>query len=195
MFARRPLARWEPYRVRPSSPEAPDSWETGTKDHEGLAGLVAAVEYLAGLGELDDPAPAERPLRERLIAGMAAVERHEAVLSQRFLAGLAGVLTSGCSGSPTPTASPSGLRPSPSGSASRTPRGGRGAWAGKGSSSGTGTTTRWPSWSGWASRTRVARPAPASATTTRWPTSTGCWTRSPGWPAASSREALSHSTS
>jgi cysteine desulfurase family protein (TIGR01976 family) len=92
MFARRDrLAAWKPYRVRPSSPEAPDSWETGTKDHEGLAGLVAAVEYLAGLGELDDPAPAERPLRDRLTAGMAAVERHEAVLSERFLVGLAGL--------------------------------------------------------------------------------------------------------
>ena len=105
MFARRErLAAWEPYRVRPSSPDAPDSWETGTKDHEGLAGLVAAVEYLAGLGELDEPAPAERPLRDRLIDrhGRGRAPRGRPV---RTLPGRAGrrCRTSGCSGSPTPS--------------------------------------------------------------------------------------------
>ena len=90
MFARRErLAAWEPYRVRPSSRRRPGQLGDRHADHEGLAGLVAAVEYLAGLGELDESAPAERPRRDRLMDGMAAVERHEAGLSERFLAGLA----------------------------------------------------------------------------------------------------------
>ncbi len=35
------------YRVRPAS----DRWETGTQNHEGIAGTLAAVEYLAEVGE------------------------------------------------------------------------------------------------------------------------------------------------
>jgi selenocysteine lyase/cysteine desulfurase len=32
------LARLRPYKVRPASDDIPDRWETGTKNHEGLAG-------------------------------------------------------------------------------------------------------------------------------------------------------------
>jgi len=39
-----------PYKVAPSSDHSPHRWETGTGNHEGMAGLVAAVDYLAGLG-------------------------------------------------------------------------------------------------------------------------------------------------
>ena len=39
------------YKVRPASDVAPDKWEMGTKNHEGLAGVTAAVDYLAELGE------------------------------------------------------------------------------------------------------------------------------------------------
>jgi cysteine desulfurase family protein (TIGR01976 family) len=35
------------YKVRPAS----DRWETGTQNHEGIAGLLAAVEYLADVGD------------------------------------------------------------------------------------------------------------------------------------------------
>ena len=34
------------YKVRPAA----DHWETGTQNHEGIAGTLAAVEYLADLG-------------------------------------------------------------------------------------------------------------------------------------------------
>ena len=33
--------------------ELPGKWETGTKNHEGLAGTGAAIDYLAELGYLD----------------------------------------------------------------------------------------------------------------------------------------------
>jgi cysteine desulfurase family protein (TIGR01976 family) len=35
------------YKVRPAA----DHWETGTQNHEGIAGTLAAVEYLAEVGE------------------------------------------------------------------------------------------------------------------------------------------------
>ena len=44
------LAHFRPYKVKPASDEVPWRWETGTQNHEGLAGLVAAINYLAKLG-------------------------------------------------------------------------------------------------------------------------------------------------
>ncbi|MEA5575429.1 cysteine desulfurase-like protein [Anabaena sp. UHCC 0451] len=44
------LTRLTPYKVRPASNEVPSKWETGTLNHEGLAGLVATINYLAKLG-------------------------------------------------------------------------------------------------------------------------------------------------
>jgi cysteine desulfurase family protein (TIGR01976 family) len=38
------------YKVRPSNPNPPHKFETGTLNHEGLAGVLAAVNYLAGVG-------------------------------------------------------------------------------------------------------------------------------------------------
>jgi selenocysteine lyase/cysteine desulfurase len=38
------------YKVRPAEDEPPDKFETGTKNHEGLAGTTAAINYLADLG-------------------------------------------------------------------------------------------------------------------------------------------------
>jgi selenocysteine lyase/cysteine desulfurase len=38
------------YKVRPSNPGPPYKFETGTLNHEGLAGVAAAVEYLAQVG-------------------------------------------------------------------------------------------------------------------------------------------------
>ncbi|MEA5620474.1 cysteine desulfurase-like protein [Cronbergia sp. UHCC 0137] len=44
------LTRFSPYKVRPATEEVPARWETGTLNHEGLAGMVAAINYLAKLG-------------------------------------------------------------------------------------------------------------------------------------------------
>ena len=41
------LLRFRPYKVRPAPETLPDRWETGTQLHEGLAGVAAAIEYLA----------------------------------------------------------------------------------------------------------------------------------------------------
>ncbi len=44
------LERFPAYKVRPASNQAPERWETGTQNHEGLAGLVGLIDYLAMLG-------------------------------------------------------------------------------------------------------------------------------------------------
>jgi cysteine desulfurase family protein (TIGR01976 family) len=47
---REQLLRFRPYKVRPAPETLPDRWETGTQLHEGLAGVIAAIDYLADLG-------------------------------------------------------------------------------------------------------------------------------------------------
>lgn len=44
------LERFPAYKVRPSSNQAPERWETGTQNHEGLAGLTGVIDYLVMLG-------------------------------------------------------------------------------------------------------------------------------------------------
>jgi cysteine desulfurase family protein (TIGR01976 family) len=88
MFLRRELAdRLHAYKVRPAVDDHPDRWENGTKNHEGLAGFVAAVDYIASLAGEPFMEGADRR-RERVVAGMDAVGRFETELSARFLAGL-----------------------------------------------------------------------------------------------------------
>ena len=64
-FARRELLdRWRPYKVRPAP-----GYETGTAQHELLAGFVAAVAYLESVG-LEAIVAHERELGERFLAGL-----------------------------------------------------------------------------------------------------------------------------
>lgn len=83
------LDGWDPYRVRPAQDyDSPERWETGTQNHEGLAGFIAAVDYLAGigttLGSLDGP-----DRRAAVVAGFEAIGVHEQMLAARFLDGIA----------------------------------------------------------------------------------------------------------
>lgn len=82
------LESWTPYKVRPSPDGVPERWETGTLDHEALAGFVAAVGYLAGVGR-DHGRPAGADRRAGIVAGFEAIRAYEAGLATRFLAGVA----------------------------------------------------------------------------------------------------------
>jgi cysteine desulfurase family protein (TIGR01976 family) len=73
-----------PYKVRPAAESIPDRWMTGTQNHEGIAGIVTAVEYLAGLA----PA-AGSDRRQQLRAAMNTVRAYETGLCRRLLEGLA----------------------------------------------------------------------------------------------------------
>lgn len=45
------LERLHAYKVRPAPEEPPQKFETGTQNHEGIAGLLGSLEYLTWLGE------------------------------------------------------------------------------------------------------------------------------------------------
>jgi cysteine desulfurase family protein (TIGR01976 family) len=64
------LERWRPYKVRPAPAEPIGRrFETGTMQHELLAGCIAAIEYLEWVG-WDAVRTHERALGERLLAGL-----------------------------------------------------------------------------------------------------------------------------
>jgi cysteine desulfurase family protein (TIGR01976 family) len=71
-----------PYKLRPAADTIPDRWMTGTQNHEGIAGALAAVEYLASLGH-----GATR--RQRLTSAMNAIREYETNLTSKLLAALA----------------------------------------------------------------------------------------------------------
>ena len=79
------LERLQAYKVRPAGNHAPDKFETGTLNHEGIAGTLAAVEYLASLSGL--PA-SEGTRRQRVLAGLHELETYERGLCGRLLRGL-----------------------------------------------------------------------------------------------------------
>jgi cysteine desulfurase family protein (TIGR01976 family) len=80
------LSRLQPYKVRPSSDDVPDRWETGTHNLEGLAGVSGAVTYLAELGEKLDPKAETR--RQALESAMAGIKQYERELGERLISGL-----------------------------------------------------------------------------------------------------------
>ena len=77
------LESLRPDKLLPSTDAVPERFELGTLPYELLAGTTAAVDVLASLG------PRGGRRRDRLVAGMAAVEAHEDRLRTRIETGLA----------------------------------------------------------------------------------------------------------
>ena len=80
------LQRLKPYKVRPATDAIPDCWETGTQVQELIAGIGAAVDYIAGLGKHCDSNVKTR--REGLGASYRATVPYERNLLTRLLDGL-----------------------------------------------------------------------------------------------------------
>lgn len=80
------LARLHPYKVRPALEEVPSRWETGTQNHEGLAGLVATIAYLTELGYSLSPTAATR--RAALVTAMQTTQDYERELFEQFIPAL-----------------------------------------------------------------------------------------------------------
>jgi cysteine desulfurase family protein (TIGR01976 family) len=78
------LAELDFYKVRPAPSDPPDKLETGTQSFESIAGVTAAIDYLAGLGEGTNR-------RARLVEGYRRIREHESTLSARFIEGAAGL--------------------------------------------------------------------------------------------------------
>jgi len=88
------------YKLEPAPGEIPFKLETGTQNHEGIAGLAGAIQFIESLGE-----GATR--REQLVSGVERIDEYESMLGQeieRFLRGLDGVkLYRALNGPRTPT--------------------------------------------------------------------------------------------
>jgi cysteine desulfurase family protein (TIGR01976 family) len=80
------LARLRPYKVRPAPEANPFRWETGTQSHEGQAGILAAVDYLAELGRRASPSVSSR--RAALLAAYDVIRPYERSLAERLIKGL-----------------------------------------------------------------------------------------------------------
>jgi len=103
MYARRETTHaLEPVRLGTQEDEPPCVWETGTLNHEGMAGTTAAIDFIADLGArhldaLEDHipgglggvaaggvAPALHGRRKTIVAGMLAGEAYEQPLAKRL---------------------------------------------------------------------------------------------------------------
>jgi cysteine desulfurase family protein (TIGR01976 family) len=79
------------YKVRPASDLPPEKFETGTKNHEGIAGLLGTFEYLEWLGEnfgeefADQYRPVFNGRKLNLKCAMAAVRKYEHGINQIVL--------------------------------------------------------------------------------------------------------------
>jgi cysteine desulfurase family protein (TIGR01976 family) len=76
--------RLEVAKVAPAPASPPDKLETGTQNHEGLAGLLGAISFVASLGT-------GATLRERVVSGVAEVREWEDGLAAGFRKDLASI--------------------------------------------------------------------------------------------------------
>ncbi len=74
------------YKLRAATDQLPFRWEIGTQNHECLAGVIAAVDYIADVGRHVWP-PAMRR-REALKAAYNAIRQYERALAERLIRGL-----------------------------------------------------------------------------------------------------------
>lgn len=70
-----------PYKVRPAPDRGPGRFETGTQSFESLAGVTAAVDHLASLGQ----GPTRR---DCLLDAFRRIGEHERGLGERFMRGI-----------------------------------------------------------------------------------------------------------
>ena len=87
------LDHLQAYKVRLADDVPPHKFETGTKNHEGLAGTTAAINYLADLGaEFGVPFAEQYPgfegRRLHLKTAMAAIHAYKRPLAKRLVTSL-----------------------------------------------------------------------------------------------------------
>ncbi len=92
LYGRRELLdRLKAYKVRPASNDLPYKFETGTQNHEGIAGVLGAIEYFEWLGSQfgrEDEEGVYTGFAGRKLAlkqAMTAVRAYEFELSRRLI--------------------------------------------------------------------------------------------------------------
>jgi len=83
---REQLQRLRPYKLRVCSERLPDRWETGTQNHECMAGVTAAIEYIAEVGRHHNSEVHTR--REAIVAAYVVFQQHERELAAQLISGL-----------------------------------------------------------------------------------------------------------
>jgi cysteine desulfurase family protein (TIGR01976 family) len=81
------LERLAPYKVRPAGEETTERWETGTKNHEVMAGVTGAIDYLAELGNRT-AGKSFATRREAVDYAMHAIQAYERELSEYLISQL-----------------------------------------------------------------------------------------------------------
>jgi cysteine desulfurase family protein (TIGR01976 family) len=76
------------YKVRPATNSLPGKFETGTQNHEGIAGVLGAVEYFEWVGKNFGGAKENEQRQSALKKGMTAIHAYEMELSRRLLSTL-----------------------------------------------------------------------------------------------------------
>jgi cysteine desulfurase family protein (TIGR01976 family) len=69
------------YRLDPAPDHVPDKLETGTQNHEGIAGVSGAISFISSLADGASP-------RERIVNAMREIEAYEANLAEKLRAAL-----------------------------------------------------------------------------------------------------------
>ncbi len=65
------------HKVRPAPALPPSSWETGTQNHEGIAGTLAAIEHIAAPDAEVKPWNTSQELRNQIVESMSRMQSHE----------------------------------------------------------------------------------------------------------------------
>lgn len=81
------------YKVRPATNSLPGKFETGTQNHEGIAGVLGAIEYFQWIGREfgQDSIQGDGGGRLELKKGMTAIHSYEMELSRALLSALESV--------------------------------------------------------------------------------------------------------
>ncbi len=83
---REQLQRLRPYKLRVCSEKLPDRWETGTQNHECMAGVTAAIDYIAEVGRHHSSEVHTR--REAIVAAYEVFQQYERELATQLITGL-----------------------------------------------------------------------------------------------------------
>ncbi len=88
------LLEMTPYKLRPASDDLPNRYETGTMNHEGMAGITATIEYFAKIGREDageiylNRYSKSSKRRQAVCAAMDYLADYELPLTQYLIDGL-----------------------------------------------------------------------------------------------------------